>query len=312
MKLSDLISTNYISNIKDPKDNSVCDNNNSVIKVENIGSNQYRYETFLQCTNYKSKDIAGPDISYTVAGNNITASANEYDLNINNNTLDIGRALIPATDNWEIEMNINVSSVGTANGLFEQYGSGQNGRLLFRIEGSGRLLLFIGSSLGDVNLMPVAALSINTWYNIKVGRRNANIFYVNINGVETTVTSTTPIYTGANTKVFTAAGAPYIGKSKSIKIKDGTLTNLASYNFQDYSGNIIYDGTTNKYNATLSGTISANTFLGNSGVRAIKIDNGAWDYVSAKTFSGLSSGGHTITAEDNLGNSTTTGTITIP
>ncbi len=82
---------------------------------------------------------------------------------------------------------------------------------------------------------------------------------------------------------------------------------VAYYRFENNGNNVLIDYSGHNYN----GTIYGGTWIENSGVKRMKMDSGSWVYDDTYTFTGLSSGSHTITAEDNVGNIKTK-TVSIP
>ncbi len=92
--LTTLVNEKIIESIKDPRDNSECNKDNSVVKIYKIGDNKYQYDAYLECTNYQT-DITNPDIVATVNGTSVGVKVyDESGFTIGKNIVD--RVVLPS------------------------------------------------------------------------------------------------------------------------------------------------------------------------------------------------------------------------
>jgi type IV pilus assembly protein PilA len=334
IKLNDLITNNYINNIKDPKNNTNCDVNNSLVKVENIGINQYKYDAFLQCDNYKT-DITTPDISTTITGNQILVSgyddnALKFTGNSMKSYINIPNVAINGVSKYTINYRILFNDLSLENPLLSVANSSiDNELIIFYLTTSNRMIVYYkGIVAADLPYV----LQRNTIYDLTIIQNNTNLsIYINGNQVLNIIVSPVIFNAQMNGVIFgqeqdTVGGGfsdnqSFGGKisqiifwNQALTIADvinfnnniNIITPTLSYKFKDNMGNVLTDLSGNKYNGTIIGDSA--TWIINSGVKQIRVKQGTTVLQSSNlntaTFI-LSPGTYTIEVEDNAGNIST-------
>lgn len=291
IKLTDLISNNYISNILDPKDMSMCNSLTSGVRVTNVGLQNYSYEPILQCTNNKT-DIDNPEVDLTVNGNTLKVEA--YDLNnlsFNGSNQYIQLPQINNVRSMEFKMKpiyggyIYDARPGLTNGWLYSGGHGANWIKMY-VDGVTIPIVYTNVPKNKLSYLYFES-AINFSDNINIFSRYTNkechsgkIFEVRIwDRVRT------------NEEVI----------NNKISIQNTTGL-LAHYKFNDGSGNVLMDYSENNNHGALVNSPTWNT---NSGIKEIRIKQGtmiiATSNQSTYTFT-LTSGSYTVEVEDNAGN----------
>jgi hypothetical protein len=88
--------------------------------------------------------------------------------------------ILPATDDWTVEMWVYPTSIGAVDYFFSQYSAGSSGRTTMYMNGSGQVGLFIN---GGPSFTSTGTLSSSTWQHI-AWVRNGSSFKIYIDGTE--------------------------------------------------------------------------------------------------------------------------------
>lgn len=347
VKLSDLISNNYISDILDPKDRSICDVSNSIVKVTNVAGGTPLFEPYLQCTNYKA-DESSPGIDTSVSGNQLTVKgiegkylsfdgANNYgyiarEVLTNFRTFEFTiftrELLTYGSASWPLTQVIHLNGANTLNTEFGVHNISGN-----------RLLIGFGAE-GLTNYITYSNYQLFTRYNVVyVMDDTAGNLYVNGSLVGTaanmgyntignfTTTSSTPLTLAAHTAPSCVGCDYYKMDLENLRVyqralsaseiatnyQNNTITDstglIANYNFNEAENNAVNNKVSSNYNVTLVGP----TVFSNSGIKEIRIKQGSTLINSSNQSNAVftvASGTYTIEVEDNVGRITTK-TVTI-
>jgi len=88
--------------------------------------------------------------------------------------------ILPATDDWTVEMWVYPTSIGAIDYFFTQYSAGTSGRTTMYMNASGQVGLFIN---GGPSFTSTGTLSASTWQHI-AWVRNGSSFKIYIDGTE--------------------------------------------------------------------------------------------------------------------------------
>ena len=321
VKLSDLVSMGYISQVIDPKDKSDCDNNNSGTKVTYLSNGSYSFDAYLQCNSYKT-DTYAPTLFYSISVGQVTINAqdekailfnadNQYTLTTGLTTNTTARTYV-----FEFESLISVSGYGRIfggnpmhqpdiavyNGKFSFY-NGQlatswvsstvsmspGRKIITYVENSnGTLKVYdgttlISSTLYTANpLIAITSFTLGNRYDINNERVNGRIYEFQMWN-----------------KAF--SDADVIANYDATLV--GNETDLVTYyKFNEGSGTKVIDHSPSQKDATIYGATLTND---DSGVKEIRIKQGA-TLITSTTNSNLTyslvAGTYTVEIEDKVGN----------
>ncbi|MFA5408311.1 MAG: LamG-like jellyroll fold domain-containing protein, partial [Bacilli bacterium] len=164
IQLSTLISNQYLNDVLDPKDKTVCNSHKSIIKVEQVRKGEYEYEAFLTCNNYTSEDTNVPMVNTRVSGNQLTVKADD------NNNLYFSGTGSQVQINYTFPQTLTIEAWG--------YGIEIGGKMMWSFTyGSGPALYFnniLTLNLGDGNSNPFGGSTtvpippVNEWHHYAV------------------------------------------------------------------------------------------------------------------------------------------------
>jgi type IV pilus assembly protein PilA len=322
MSLGDLIGTNYIDNIKDPKSNTICDNTNSIIKIKNIGFNVYKYDTFLQCDNYKT-DITVPDINTTITGNRVDVVGSDstgiYFDGVND-YVGIPHSSSLNLAYFTIYTNLNYPTSGLQTGIIFNKESAYETQFLSGPKAFQNASTPNFSWRGTLVLPSAQDNDTFTTWDGSIQTLNVNSLTESFDLVDGSATNSAAGL-GIAARGLNAAGTSGANSFLKIRINqmiiwnvalsqseiqgvmNGVIpktTNIAAYyKFDESSGTILNDSSGNNNHGTVYGGA---TWVVNSGVKRIRIDGGAWTTGKTASFLSLTTGSHVIQVEDNAGN----------
>ena len=187
-------------------------------------------------------DVQGNPLQFAgeVPYNGLAKQSNCLTFNGTNQYVQYDSALIPATSNFEIELQLKLSTVSGVRTFVSQYTGGVQGRFRFGVN-ANVLNLFIGGT-GAVSFNGSINLSVGVAYNIKL-RRTGTTFAMYVNDVlDESATSSIAVQQSANTTIGVGAGSLFISSEVDyFKIKDSSGNDIIYNTFSEGAGNLVTD-----------------------------------------------------------------------
>ena len=229
---------------------------------------QGRLQHVLYGTGYADDEVSGKPVLqskiYATAADDplpITVNVPCVKGNGTNNAIDCGSTpMVPATDDFTLEVEYYVTTLARTYQIVSQYILGQNGRFYLGQSGTNTWNVFVGPS---INAFSGVAVTLG-WHNLKLTRVGTT-FELFVDGVSAgTWTEADSIeQTGNLLLARTSSGSDYNGALAEISdgriaylkcTNDTTATVTREYKFQEGAGTTVHNVQANANHATITGT----------------------------------------------------------